>query len=670
MTSPRRVLSALLPTALAAALVATTPLVPSQAVQAVEPSPAAPEPPAPDFAHDPGAEPLPTLRDLAGRPGEGPAGRATGQRRTSVTYDVAVLALDTAAGPHGTDEEESRRMIERLDEEYDRETGGRYRFRMHDYVELPAADDEPCGVFTVGGRYSEQIQAALEGASDYATWVVVTTRSRCTYAGQASLGGAGIHMNGSWSPGTAPVSPENVAGSQRLDIEVFAHEVGHNLGLEHAANLLPDHTDDPLAASPWDVVTYGDTSAVMGNNSRTMRFSAYERDMLGLLDADDLAVVGETTTLTLRPIDAEIDAAGDAAGGTRMAVVPLNERRAFALEYRPATGDDWPLLWDEEWAVEGTGTPGHPELYFGGGRGVQVRALAIPVDAHDARLPAYDVGSVLVPSIGVARENGDVEGYRTGHAPGTSVKLPGGITVAFGAQDDDGAVVTITRPDVAPVVAFDPCASAAMAGYSPTATGGSCRVADPDGSSRVSLPFALPAGPMWTSRVVVLADGVEVARAEIDPPGTYGDVLGSLSPVDYVGFSAPDGSAVFDLELPYGDTTLAVTTTDLAGRSTTATWTVDGGTPVKPGRPTNPQLWQHSKKKVVLWWASGDPSPPGVRFEVAVKRGKGTFKKIGFKTSSTKVKVKRKDRTVRFKVRAVGEGGRSRWAKSATLRLR
>ena len=72
----------------------------------------------------------------------------------------------------------------------------------------------------------------------------------------------------------------------------------------------------------------------------------------------------------------------------------------------------------------------------------------------------------------------------------------------------------------------------------------------------------------------------------------------------------------------------------------------------------------------MLWWASGDPSPPGVRFEVAVKRGKGTFKKIGFKTSSTKVKVKRKDRTVRFKVRAVGEGGRSRWAKSATLRLR
>jgi hypothetical protein len=34
------------------------------------------------------------------------------------------------------------------------------------------------------------------------------------------------------------------------------------------------------------------------------------------------------------------------------------------------------------------------------------------------------------------------------------------------------------------------------------------------------------------------------------------------------------------------------------------------------------------------------------------------------------VKVKRKDRTVRFKVRAVGEGGRSKWAKSATLRLR
>jgi hypothetical protein len=62
MTSPRRVLSALLPTALAAALVATTP---SASVQAVEPSPM------PDYAHDPDAEPLPTLRDLAGRPGEG-----------------------------------------------------------------------------------------------------------------------------------------------------------------------------------------------------------------------------------------------------------------------------------------------------------------------------------------------------------------------------------------------------------------------------------------------------------------------------------------------------------------------------------------------------------------------------------------------------------------------
>ena len=81
MTSPRRVLSALLPTALAAALVATTPLVSSQAVQAGEPSPAAPESPMPDFAHDPDAEPLPALRDLAGRPGEGGAGRAAGVRR-------------------------------------------------------------------------------------------------------------------------------------------------------------------------------------------------------------------------------------------------------------------------------------------------------------------------------------------------------------------------------------------------------------------------------------------------------------------------------------------------------------------------------------------------------------------------------------------------------------
>ena len=56
MTSPRRVLSALLPTALAAALVATTPLVPSQAVQGLEPSPVAPESPMPDYAYDPDAD--------------------------------------------------------------------------------------------------------------------------------------------------------------------------------------------------------------------------------------------------------------------------------------------------------------------------------------------------------------------------------------------------------------------------------------------------------------------------------------------------------------------------------------------------------------------------------------------------------------------------------------
>ena len=113
-------------------------------------------------------------------------------------------------------------------------------------------------------------------------------------------------------------------------LNVYAHELGHNFGLLHAASL---YCTGQVIGGSCGSAEYGDPFDVMGNIS-AMHFNAAQKSILNWIPA--AAVRTHTTgsaTYTLSPIES--------AGATTYAVkVPAAANRTYWLEYRQPIGFD------------------------------------------------------------------------------------------------------------------------------------------------------------------------------------------------------------------------------------------------------------------------------------------------------------------------------------------
>ncbi|NAZ82856.1 hypothetical protein GTR02_13620, partial [Kineococcus sp. R8] len=151
------------------------------------------------------------------------------------------------------------------------------------------------------------------------------------------------YESGGCSYGKATIGSGAASGGMLLVADTLpalvSHELGHNLGLDHANAVYGPVADSSAATGAgWapgtTFVEYGDVQDVMGWSGATVGTSslnAVHRDQIGLF-ADEVQLVTASGDVALRPT-------GGPAGGTKVAKV-VDGAATYYLEYRTPTGAD------------------------------------------------------------------------------------------------------------------------------------------------------------------------------------------------------------------------------------------------------------------------------------------------------------------------------------------
>lgn len=266
------------------------------------------------------------------------------------------------------------------------------------------------------------------------------------------------------------------------EAEVPIHELGHNLGLDHANSM--DCVYDGVEVSPFQGTCtedpYGDPWDVMGVDGS---FSGPRLSALGWLGSGELATASTASTnLTLSPLESTTHT-------LRAVRVPVRGVGTYWIEVRRALGVDATLLADSPSA-----------------QGVQVRF--IPENGGDSASPAVTqlLDLDLVGTQGMADPS---------LAPGQSWSSPDGlltISVSTTVPSDNGASITVTNRSAATV----PSAPSAV---SPD------RVMDYDGTLHVDWQPPASDGGLTVSgyRVLPTVDGVAQTPQDFDTwtPGSW-----------------------------------------------------------------------------------------------------------------------------------------------------
>ncbi len=166
--------------------------------------------------------------------------------------------------------------------------------------------------------YSAEAIAFSKGIdiSKYNRHVFVFAGRDCDFSGLGSVGG---NPSKAWITGTS-------------DESVFAHELGHNLGLSHANSL--DCDGESVKESIWDCHSeeYGDPTDVMGGYYYS--FNAPHKDEVGWLDSSQITTVNNNSTVTLTPLEQNTP-------GLKAVKIPIpNSDEYYYLSFRQRFGFD------------------------------------------------------------------------------------------------------------------------------------------------------------------------------------------------------------------------------------------------------------------------------------------------------------------------------------------
>lgn len=199
------------------------------------------------------------------------------------------------------------------------QTGGRVTMGVSVQPWVSITAPSSCSSSEVTGIMTRALAASGVAAPTSTSHVLVyfPPYGGCSWAGQASIGGGAVWVNGS------------------TYVDVFAHELGHNLGLGHAKTATCT-SGARVALAPsltqCSVSEYGDYADVMGigMSLTTGNLNSAMADYLGLVVADRPGA-GAYRTDTLAPLSA--------FASLRAIALPTSLGTVY-VDYRPATGRD------------------------------------------------------------------------------------------------------------------------------------------------------------------------------------------------------------------------------------------------------------------------------------------------------------------------------------------
>ena len=189
-------------------------------------------------------------------------------------------------------------------------------------------DNSTCdSVSSVATYANAAATSAGVNLSAYAHIVYVMPWVNCTWVGMANVSGSKVWIN------------------QQLTLGVVAHEIGHNLGLNHAHSWVCNNTGDGSGTmtGPYCFgLEYGDGLDTMGWSKDGPHFSSFAKEFLGWLNygsSPPITTVQTNGTFTLAPYET-----GGSAPKAIKILKSVNPTTGFKtwyyVEYRQAIGFD------------------------------------------------------------------------------------------------------------------------------------------------------------------------------------------------------------------------------------------------------------------------------------------------------------------------------------------
>jgi hypothetical protein len=437
-------------------------------------------------------------------------------RAAAVPADIEREVYVAIVAPKGYDVEDNtntvasvRRSLDKASSYWSSQTGGIIRFSYAGTV-APYVSTHACGDTT--DMWSEAVRRFADSG--------VSVRGVGKYLVVVGPNGSSVDDKCDYGLGTlgALDAPWNAIFVSDTSQSLYAHELGHNLGLAHANALRCDGLQDGL----WDGSTFGSECArwryedmldVMGYSGETYgegNLNAPHLDDLGL-DPTAIQTVTGPTTVTIPPLSSTT------APGRGLKVTDSTGADYF-VEYRTATGRD---------AIAAI-NPYHPTLgvlLYREDPAAYRRHGSYHLDATPGRRDDYDYDRALRPGL-------------------TFTSASGSLTITTISQDAGGAVVQINGGAVTdPEPVLSP-ATVTLTGPSRARRNGTVRLtarvlsasdlAVPD----VDVAFQRRANGRWVTvaTATTKANGVAKARVKLRRSSTFRAATGE--PATYSGKTA------------------------------------------------------------------------------------------------------------------------------------
>jgi hypothetical protein len=176
-----------------------------------------------------------------------------------------------------------------------------------------------CDGFAIEQYGKSAAQAAGYNLSNYDRFLFIFPQNACGYSGMGQVGAA----------------PSSAWIHNSLTLRTVGHELGHNLGLQHAHALDCGNT---TLGSTCTAQEYGDTLDIMGYSGTVGHFNGFNKERLGWLASSNITNVNSSGSYSLEPASAQT-----ANAKTLKIAKGLDASGApsyYYVEYRQPTGFD------------------------------------------------------------------------------------------------------------------------------------------------------------------------------------------------------------------------------------------------------------------------------------------------------------------------------------------